>query len=131
MLDLKKTRNLKGDEYVRCHCTFLETGYNCERNIMCNWKNNDAVSLCLRFSYASSNILLKKKTDETRMCVNYRYLNSKCITYYHPLPRVDDCLEPLRSSKYFTFLNMASGYHQISVLIDKTRFLTLMAIMAT
>ena len=60
-------------------------------------------------------ILVKKKSGKLRFCVNYRKLNSVDVGHAHPLPRIDDILDSLGDSKYFTTLDLRSGCWQISV----------------
>lgn len=77
--------------------------------------------------YSSPILLVKKKNGEQRMCVDYRKLNSRTIKDKYPLPRVDEFLEKLKGSLYFTSLDLASGYHQIEMeeqAIPKTAFTT-------
>ena len=66
-------------------------------------------------AWSSPVILVKKKSGELRFCIDYRKLNSVTVGHAHPLPRIDDILDSLRDSKYFTMLDLASGYWQISV----------------
>ncbi|KAK9695492.1 hypothetical protein QE152_g32532 [Popillia japonica] len=65
--------------------------------------------------YASPILLVKKKNGEQRMCVDYRALNAKTIKDRFPLPHVDDFLDKLKGCRYFTSLDLASGYHQIQL----------------
>jgi hypothetical protein len=77
--------------------------------------------------YSSPILLVKKKSGEYRLCVDYRSLNAKTIKDRYPLPRVDDYLEKMYDSQYFTTLDLASGYDQIKVAedsISKTAFVT-------
>jgi hypothetical protein len=77
--------------------------------------------------YSSPILLVRKKSGEYRMCVDYRSLNAKTIKDRYPLPRVDDYLERMYDSQNFTTLELASGYHQIKVAedsISKTAFVT-------
>jgi hypothetical protein len=77
--------------------------------------------------YSSPVLLVKKKSGEYRMCVDYRSLNAKTIKDKYPLPRVDDYFEKMHGSQYFTTLDLASGYHQIKMAEDsiaKTAFIT-------
>ena len=66
-------------------------------------------------AWSSPVILVKKKSGELRFCVDYRKLNSVTVGHAHPLPRIDDILDSLGDSKYFTTLDLRSGYWQISV----------------
>ena len=66
-------------------------------------------------AWSSPIILVKKKSGELRFCVDYRKLNSVTVGHAHPLPRIDDILDSLGDSKYFTTLDLRSGYWQISV----------------
>ena len=66
-------------------------------------------------AWSSPVILVKKNSGELRFCVDYRKLNSVTVGHAHPLPRIDDILDSLRHSKYFTTLDLRGGYWQISV----------------
>ena len=64
----------------------------------------------------SSPIVLAKKHDgTTRFCVDYRKVNEVTRKDAYPLPRVDDTLDTLVGSKFFTTLDLASGYWQVEV----------------
>ncbi|MCO5579599.1 hypothetical protein L7F22_033456 [Adiantum nelumboides] len=61
------------------------------------------------------------------MCVDYRGLNSITIKNKYPLPRVDELLDQLQGTCYFTKIDLHSGYHQVrirSVDIPKIAFQT-------
>lgn len=60
-----------------------------------------------------------------RVVVDFRKLNSHTIGDAYPLPRIDDILDQLSTAKYFTTLDLASGYHQVPIDpndIEKTAF---------
>eukprot|EP00731_Ephydatia_muelleri_P033444 Em0030g1a len=74
-----------------------------------------------------SPILAKKKDGSLRFCVDYRKVNAITRKDAYPLPRVDDTLDTLGGSKYFTMLDLASGYWQVEVATEemqKTAFTT-------
>ena len=72
-------------------------------------------------------LFVHKKEGTLRLCVNYRALNKMTIKNRYPLPRIEDLLDRLVGAKYFSKLDLYSGYHQIRIKkedIHKTTFLT-------
>lgn len=65
--------------------------------------------------YASAIVLVKKKDGSTRMCVDYRALNKLTVRDNYPLPLIDDCVEYLGGKKFFSLLDLKSGFHQVRV----------------
>lgn len=65
--------------------------------------------------FASPVVLVKKKDGDSRMCIDFRKLNSMTVRDNFPLPRIDDQVNRLQRGKYFTSLDLRSGYHQIPI----------------
>lgn len=62
-----------------------------------------------------------------RLCIDYRAINAVTRRNTHPLPRIDECLERLGGAKYFSSIDLKSGYHQVRIRADdvlKTAFNT-------
>ena len=77
--------------------------------------------------WASSVVLVRKKDGSLLFCIDYRHLNLATKPDVFPLPRMDDLLDHLGQSKFFSTLDLASGYWQVKVHPDsreKTAFIT-------
>lgn len=68
--------------------------------------------------YNSPLWIVPKKQDASnekkwRVVVDYRKLNEITVGDSYPIPNIEDILDQLGHSKYFTTLDLASGFHQI------------------
>ncbi|CAL9006102.1 unnamed protein product [Prunus brigantina] len=72
-------------------------------------------------------LFVKKKDGTMRLCIDYRQLNKVTVRNRYPLPRIDDLFDQLKGAKYFSKIDMRSGYHQLRVReedVPKTAFRT-------
>jgi len=65
--------------------------------------------------YAAPVVLVRKKDKSLRLCVDYRLLNAKTVKDAYPLPRIDEALDALHGSKYFSSIDLAQGYYQVGI----------------
>ncbi|XP_067235363.1 uncharacterized protein [Chanodichthys erythropterus] len=59
-----------------------------------------------RSPYASPIVIVRKKSGKIRMCIDYRTLNSKTIPDQYTTPRIDDALDCLAGSRWFSVLDL-------------------------
>ncbi|PIK39980.1 hypothetical protein BSL78_23185 [Apostichopus japonicus] len=77
--------------------------------------------------YASPIVVVKKKDGSIRLCIDYRKLNQDTVKDSYSLPRIEESLDALEGAKWFSSLDLQSGYWQIEVAekdIPKTAFTT-------
>jgi hypothetical protein len=77
--------------------------------------------------WAAPIVLVPKKDGTVRFCVEFRKWNNVTKKDSYPLPRIDDCLDALRGAKWFSTVDLQSGYWQVQMDEcdkEKTAFVT-------
>ena len=62
--------------------------------------------------YSSPVVCVRKKDKSLRLCIDYRALNEKTIPDRHPIPRIQEALDSLGGSSWFSVLDQGKAYHQ-------------------
>ena len=77
--------------------------------------------------WASPSVLVRKRDGTVRWCIDMRRLNDVTMKDSFPLPLIEECIDSLDGSVFFSSLDMASGYYQLEVSEEdreKTAFVT-------
>jgi transposase InsO family protein len=77
--------------------------------------------------YGARIVMVRKKDNSWRVCIDYRALNKVTQVDNFPLPLIADCLDMLHGARYFSALDCLSGYHQLPIREEdkhKTAFTT-------
>ena len=65
--------------------------------------------------FSSNVVLVRKKDGSLRFCIDFHKLNSRTIKDAYTLPRIDDTIDTLLGAKFFSKLDLRSGYWQVEM----------------
>jgi hypothetical protein len=60
-------------------------------------------------------LLVKKKDQSYRFCIDYRHLNSITAKAQFPVPIINEFLDELKNASWFSILDLCVGFHQIQM----------------
>ena len=60
-------------------------------------------------------VIVRKKTGEIRLCVDFRKLNAISVRDSFPLPRIEEALQAVQVAMWFTSFDLAQGYLQMAM----------------
>lgn len=63
--------------------------------------------------WSSPIVIVPKKDNTIRVCIDFRKLNAQSRFDAYPMPRIDDLLERIGQAKYITTLDLCKGYWQV------------------
>ena len=65
--------------------------------------------------WASPIILVKKKDETDRLIVDFGRLKSVTLKDSYPLPRIEDALDAVNGTKYFSYMDLMNGFWQVEM----------------
>ena len=65
--------------------------------------------------YSSPIVVVRKKSGDVRLCIDYRKLNTLTIRDAYALPNLEEAFSALAGSKWFSVMDLKSGYYQIEM----------------
>ena len=65
--------------------------------------------------FASAIVVVRKKNNEVRLCIDYRRINARTIRDQYNVPKIEEALHALSGAKWFSCLDLKSGYYQIEM----------------
>lgn len=77
--------------------------------------------------YASPVVVVKKKDNTNRVCVDYRKLNKLTVLDPEPMPTAEHLFQKLSGDKFYSIIDLSEGYWQITIPEEdtpKTAFVT-------
>ena len=84
-----------------------------------------------RSEWAFPIVVVQKKDEGVRICVDYRKLNGVTQGNAYPMPRIDNILDNLGQARFLSTLDLAKGYLQVPVAAEdmvKTAFVSPMGL---
>ena len=72
--------------------------------------------------WATLALVVPKKDGTMRVCIDYRDLNAVSLLDAYPLPRIDELLNKLAKARWYSKVDLASGYHQIPMEEDSIKY---------
>lgn len=81
--------------------------------------------------WASPMVLVRKPDNSIRVCIDYRAVNAVTVKDSYPLPHINSSLDSLKGSRWFSTLDLASGYYQVELHpddADKSAFVSTMGL---
>ena len=77
--------------------------------------------------WLANTVVVKKKNDKWRVCVDFTDLNRACLKDPFPMPKIDQLIDATYGHLRMSFLDAFQGYHQIALAPEnreKTAFIS-------
>jgi hypothetical protein len=75
--------------------------------------NTGHIQLSSSSCASPSFIITKKEFVEWHLVIDYQALNTATVKNHYPLPCIEDLLDHLKGARFFTKMDLTTGYHQV------------------
>ena len=106
----------------------LKEHANAVKDEVMKLKKAGAIKEVFYLEWLANTVVVKKKSEKWRVCVDFTDLNKACPKDPFPMPRIDQLVDVTTGHPRMSFLDAFQGYHLITLAVDdqeKTAFLTL------
>jgi hypothetical protein len=96
---------------IRPYCYALAVKDEIERQV-----NDMLASGTIQHSnslFSSPVLLVRKKDQSWRFCVNFRHLNALTVKQKYPVPIIEELMDELQGASWFSSLDLRASFHQI------------------
>lgn len=73
-------------------------------------------------NYASPIVMVKKKDETLRLCVDYRKLNKKIVMDRYPMPNMELIIDELHTANVYSTLDLENGFFHVPVEKESRRY---------
>ena len=71
-------------------------------------------------------VLVQKKDGTLRFCIDFRHLNARTKKDSYPIPKCPETMESLVGARYFSTMDLKSGFWQVKVFEDSRQYTAFM-----
>lgn len=68
-------------------------------------------------------VLIREKTSDLRLCIDFRELNKLLVKDNYPLPNIEDLIDSLYGKKYFSLIDLKNGFYHVYMAKESVKYI--------